>query len=176
MPKSYDYTPPSNPPAESRRRIIEQFDLWRRWAQNDGIIGAVDFPVPPKVGGVAATCRFVLRGQEIPIICDTFGTYDENLSAVALAIQGMRLNEVRGIADTVRQAYAALPPPDAPVMKRDPYEVLGIAHDQPMEVIDAVYRAKAQKAHPDKGGTRAAWDELQDAYERIKAAAAGTVK
>jgi hypothetical protein len=81
------------------------------------------------------------------------------------------LNEVRGIADTLRQAYAALPPPGTPVMKRDPYEVLGISHDQPMAVVDAVYRAKAQTAHPDKGGTNAAWLELQDAYERIKAGA-----
>lgn len=172
MAKTYDYTPPDNPSSESRRRILAQLDLWRRWAQNDKIIGAVDFPIPAKVGGTSATCRFVLRGLEIPIVCDTFGTYNMNLAAVALAIEGMRLNEVRGIADTVRQAYAALPPPEAPVMKRDPYEVLGISHDQPMAVIDAVYKAKAQSMHPDTSKTsREAWLEFQDAYERIKAGA-----
>lgn len=172
MAKTYDYTPPSNPPAESRKRIMEQFDLWRRWAQHDGIIGAVDFPVPPKIGGTTATCRFVLRGQEIPIICDTFGTYDENLSAVALAITGMRLNEVRGIADTVRQAYAALPPPDAAPMKRDPYEILGVMHDADEEVITAAFRAKSKKYHPDTGGASAnsrLFAEVQDAYDRITA-------
>lgn len=167
---AYKYSPPEDKTAvQSRRAIMEQFDLWRRWARNDGIIGAVDFPVPPKIGGVVATCRFVLRGVEVSVVCDAWDTYDLNLCAVYLAIQAIRLNEVRGIADTMRAAYTALPGPAAEPMKRDPYEVLGIAHGQPLEVIDAVYRAKAKVAHPDAGGSHAAFVELQDAYERIKA-------
>lgn len=172
MPRSYSYKPPDNGATFSRQKIMDQFDLWRRWSQNDGIIGAVDFPIPEKVAGVAATCRFVLRKVEVPIVCDRFATYELNLSAVAQAIESMRLNEMRGIADTMRQAYAALPGPSTQPMKRDPYEVLGIAHDQPMAVVEAVYRAKVQTMHPDTSSTpREAWLEFQDAYERIKAGA-----
>eukprot|EP00930_Biecheleria_cincta_P083932 TRINITY_DN73436_c0_g1_i1.p1 TRINITY_DN73436_c0_g1~~TRINITY_DN73436_c0_g1_i1.p1 ORF type:complete len:842 (+),score=170.53 TRINITY_DN73436_c0_g1_i1:25-2526(+) len=52
-------------------------------------------------------------------------------------------------------------PPDA---KRSLYEVLGVAPDANLPTIRASYRRKAVQLHPDKGGNREEFNELQAAY------------
>lgn len=88
----------------------------------------------------------------------------DNLWALALGLEQIRLNELRGLDDVARQVYAALPAP----RERDPYEVLGLRSDAPSDVIDAAYRARAKTLHPDHGGTAEQMAELNAAYERVK--------
>lgn len=60
------------------------------------------------------------------------------------------------------------PPPPRP--KGDgPYDVLFVKPDAPMIVIQAAYRALANKYHPDKGGDEAKMQELTGAMNKIKA-------
>lgn len=93
-------------------------------------------------------------------------TAQDNLRVLTLAIQSLRLNEVRGIADVVREAYIMLP---APAAKRDPYEVLGVRPDTDPDIVRAAYRAAAAKLHPDvEGGDAGKMAELNAAYEEIK--------
>lgn len=91
---------------------------------------------------------------------------EDNLRVLTLAIQSMRLNEVRGIADVVREAYLMLP---APAVKRDPYEVLGVRPDTDPDIVKAAYRAAAAKLHPDvEGGDAGKMAELNAAYEEVR--------
>lgn len=89
----------------------------------------------------------------------------DNLRVLYLAAEAMRLNEARGIDKLVQQAYAMLP---APKTQRDPWEVLGLRPGAPAALIDAAYKTLANTAHPDKGGSDAAMQELNDARERAK--------
>ena len=76
------------------------------------------------------------------------------------------MNEARGIGDVVREMYLQLP---APVKERDPYEVLGVRSDAPLEVVEACWRALARRAHPDVGGSDVAMKEINAAWEKIRA-------
>lgn len=96
----------------------------------------------------------------------------DNAAVILLCVHDIRLNEVRGLDDVMRQAYLQLPAGTAErVKKRDPYEVLGVTRETPLLVVEAAYRALAKTAHPDGGGTNEAFKELQDAYDVVKAQA-----
>ena len=49
--------------------------------------------------------------------------------------------------------------------KRDYYEVLGVAKDANEKDIKLAYRRLARKLHPDAGGSKEKFIELQEAYE-----------
>lgn len=49
----------------------------------------------------------------------------------------------------------------------DAYRVLGVAKDAPMGVIRRAFYKQALKLHPDKGGDKEAFQELQRAYDEI---------
>lgn len=89
----------------------------------------------------------------------------DNLWALWKGLDAIRLNELRGLDDVAREFYQALPAPRA---QRDPFEVLGVRPDSDEDVIDAAYRAKAKRLHPDVGGSAEAFRELQEAYEAVK--------
>jgi len=64
----------------------------------------------------------------------------------------------------------------------NPYEILGVAKDAAADAIKAAYRKLAQQHHPDKGGDKerfqqiqAAYDVLGDAEKRAEYDATGTV-
>lgn len=90
----------------------------------------------------------------------------KNLSAIAITIEGIRMQERRGLGAITASHYLALA---APVLERDPYEVLGVRSDAPMEVIEASYKAQAKMNHPDVGGDAEAFKVVAAAWERIKA-------
>ncbi len=115
-------------------------------------------------GQTSAFVRFVLRGIPVTVECSSQEGYRDNLRCIFYAIEAMRMNEVRGIADTMKNAYLQL---SAPAQGRDAYEVLGVRPDADPEIIGAAYRALAKKLHPDVGGGADAFKEIDDAYSRI---------
>lgn len=50
----------------------------------------------------------------------------------------------------------------------NPYKVLGVAEDCGEEVLVAVYRHLAKLHHPDKGGSRAEFEKIQNAYDLLR--------
>ena len=98
----------------------------------------------------------------------------DNLLVLQLAIEALRLNEKRGIAETLAEAYRqefpALPAPGQTSATRPagPYAVLHLQSDAPIEVCEAAYRALAKQAHPDAGGSHARMAALAEAIETIR--------
>ena len=136
---------------------------FQRWAQLRG--GVVNWTVDNMRGQRDVTLRYTLPGEpEVTLHMNQQWTAEDNLRVLYLAVQSLRLNEVRGIADVVKQAYLALP---GPAVRRDPFEVLGVRADAPREVVDASYKAMAKRLHPDGGGDVEAFKELQEAYEAV---------
>lgn len=110
------------------------------------------------------------KGLWVCFACDRWDRMACNIHAIAKTIEALR-----GIArwgtgdmlDVAIQGFVALPPP-AP--QRKWWDVLGVRQGAPIEVIEASYRALAKKAHPDAGGTAAAWSELEAAISEARKA------
>jgi len=152
--------------AQTVDELAETFRLWgiREWT--------VTPPRPlsraryQNVEDRRVTVRYTPRGNsEIVLTMDRQDRAEDNLRVLWLAIEALRKNELRGIADLVREAYLQLP---APARHRDPFEVLGVRPDAPMEDIKAMYLIKMKRLHPDVGGSEEATKEINDAWERIQ--------
>lgn len=159
----------------------------KTWAQTDGELqtefsrwGVRDYEVRSLGRGSRAnyqsledrrvTIRWTTReGREMRLEMADQERAVDNLRVLFLAIQAMRLNEVRGIGKVLADAYMQLAAPKA---QRDPWEVLGLRPGATADEIDAMYRVKAKAAHPDAGGSDEAMAELNDARDRAKAALA----
>lgn len=76
-------------------------------------------------------------------------SYAKNLRVLYLAIEALRMNDLRGISGLVRAAYLALPAPDA---ARDPFEVLQVRSDASPSIIQAAYTALA-KVYAESGSS-----------------------
>lgn len=154
-----------------RDRLLECIAKWQKKYKAAGV--TIDCPAAPRY-----TLRFADKadravsvtftaGQHIDrtVTIDRFERPVDNLWALPIGLDAIRLNELRGLDDVARQVYEALPAP----RKRDPWEVLGLRPDADLDAIEAVYRTKAKRLHPDAGGSPEAFRELQEAYEAVKA-------
>jgi len=50
----------------------------------------------------------------------------------------------------------------------DPYAVLGVTRDANQAAIHAAYRASVRRTHPDAGGSVAAFEAVQEAYDVLR--------
>lgn len=150
--------------AQTRKDIVAEFTKWNN--EKARTVGAYDFPAPEKIGDRAATVRFELRGAPMVLSCRSQDNYRLNLRCLFYAVEAMRMNEKRGIGDTMRDAYAQLA---APTGERSPWDVLQIPPDSPKEVAEASYKLLALMRHPDRGGSNEAMAELNAAIEKVRA-------
>lgn len=114
--------------------------------------------------GVTIVFKHKTQGER-SITVSKFFVPANNIRALWLALEALRMNEQRGLDNVAREFYTALP---APATERDPWEVLGIRSDAAPEVIKAAYNALANKHHPDKGGTSQEMAEINKAYAKVK--------
>lgn len=128
------------------------------------------------------TIRFALnnfslgyRRKEIVLVAVTADTAHENLQLLALAVESLRMNDVRGIREIVKAAYQQqqpTPPPAAPqaINENDPYVVLGVPTTYPLNIIEAIWKARLRAEHPDAGGTNERAAKLNAAMDEIRKA------
>lgn len=158
--------------ARTMQDLQATFRQWGvgHWEISSPVMGRGEWEkrgLPPAGRRVTLEYAHPRTGQRVVLSVDAQETAKDNLRVLYLAVEQLRLNEVRGLADTIESAYLQLA---APASARDPYEVLGIRPDAPMEAVEAVYRALAKTAHPDRhGGDDAAMVELNAAIERVRA-------
>lgn len=154
-----------------RDRLLECIAKWQKKYKAVGV--TIECPAAPRY-----TARFgtpadravsvtFTAGKHVDrtVTIDRFERPVDNLWALAIGLDAVRLNELRGLDDVARQVYQAIAAPRT----RDPWEVLGLRPDADLDAIEAVYRTKARRLHPDAGGSVEAFRELQEAYERVKA-------
>lgn len=112
-----------------------------------------------------ARVTYVLRGKSIDLSMIKQDTPADNLRVLFYAIHALRMNEVRGMSEVFESAYIQLA---APKQKRNPYDVLMILPDSPLDVAEAVFKNLAKKYHPDTGGSLEQFKELNEAIEEIR--------
>lgn len=89
----------------------------------------------------------------------------DNLRVLYYCIDDMRMQERRGVAEVFQTAYMQL---QAPVKDKNPYEVLGLFDNAPLDVCESVYKTLAKKAHTDTGGNDLRMKELNMAIAKIR--------
>lgn len=116
----------------------------------------------PADPGVAAWFKWDGEQRCIPV--DRYDTVKANLQAIHHVLEARRVELRHGTLALVRatfEGFKMLPPPPGARPWRD---VLGLRGAAPSrEEIEAAYRRLSTSCHPDKGGTRELWDELQRA-------------
>lgn len=153
-----------------RDRLLDTIAKWQKKWKAEGV--SIECPAAPRYtahfGNPAdrAVSVTFTAGKHInrTVTIDRFERPVDNLWALAIGLDAVRLNELRGLDDVARQVYQALPAP----RKRDPWEVLGLRPDADLDAIEAVYKTKAKRLHPDVGGSVEAFRELQEAYEAVR--------
>lgn len=114
----------------------------------------------PDDRGVAV--YFLRRGKPMVFACDRWNRVEDNLRAIAKTIEAIRGLDRWGASEMMEravQAFEALPPPPSC------WTILGVRPHATRDEINAAYRSKAVKAHPDHGGSHAAMAELNTARD-----------
>ncbi|MDE1866457.1 MAG: J domain-containing protein [Thaumarchaeota archaeon] len=151
---------------QTQQELGTCFDLWgiTDWQTN--------YPRGARLEGFnqsevdrTVTLTYVKEGKTINLQMGKQARAVDNLRVLYLAVDDMRLNEKRGIAEVLQSAYTQL---QAPKSKRSPWEVLGVMPGAPVAVAEAAYRALSLTAHPDKGGSVEKMTELTDAINDIR--------
>lgn len=96
--------------------------------------------------------------------CDHWQTVRENVRAIGLTVEGLRLIERCGASQLFERAFggfARLPPGDR---KRPWWEVLGVEPGASRDAIVGAYLELARRYHPDRGGPTAVMSEINVAY------------
>lgn len=114
----------------------------------------------------AVSLRYILHGKEITLTMDKQARPVDNLRVIYLVVRSLRLNELRGMSDIIQNAYLQL---GAPVLEKDPYDVLGLPRGTAAPVCEAQYKEMLKKVHPDvPGGSAEKTKELNEAIEKIR--------
>jgi hypothetical protein len=116
----------------------------------------------------AAAAYFMLDGEEVCFACDRWTTVPDNIRAIGKTLEALRGIERWGTSDMARAAFtgfAALPAGGSTW-----YDVLGVAPAASKAEIEAAYRRLVKTTHPDAGGDREQFLEIQRAHQEARAA------
>ena len=108
---------------------------------------------------------FSYKGKSVSMCCDQYPTVWENIYALGKGIEALRGMERWGVSeflDRVFTGFTALPESNT---NRYWWQVLGVQRGATEEEIKNAYRNKAKETHPDAGGSVAAFQEVQQAFE-----------
>jgi hypothetical protein len=119
----------------------------------------------PADSGVAV--YFQSGGRPLCFACDRWAKVEDNLWAVAKTIDALRGIARWGTGDMVETAFAGFQALPAAAAGPPWHEVLGVDPGAAAaEVAEAIRRATLTR-HPDRGGSPAAWHELQEALAAL---------
>ncbi|MBF0239890.1 MAG: DnaJ domain-containing protein [SAR324 cluster bacterium] len=116
----------------------------------------------PEDKGVAI--YFHYRGKPMSFACDQWNSVEDNLWAINLTIEAIRMIERAGASDMMERAFRgfeALPAPPG----SNWWEILGVAQSCTLEEVQSSYRSLVRKHHPDMGGSIEFFHKIQEAYK-----------
>lgn len=120
----------------------------------------------PNDPGVAV--YFQRQGRDLCLACDRWSKVEDNVRAIADAIECIRTIERRGTGQMVDAAFSGfvqLPP------KKDDvpwWQVLGVVPGIHSDLVVDQYRQLVRKHHPDAGGSTDKMAEINAAFDRFK--------
>ena len=97
--------------------------------------------------------------------CDHWATVRENVRAIGLTIEGLRLIERCGASQLFERAFTGFARLPAGATRKPWWEVLGVDPKATQAHIQEVYRKLALQHHPDRGGRPGAMTALNVAYQ-----------
>jgi hypothetical protein len=127
----------------------------------DGLPAPERREVQPDDPGAALYFNF--EGERHCIACDHWQRVEDNIQAIAHAIEALRRLRRAGGFELVRQAMKGFLAPYGAAEAEAWWNVLGVAYDAALHEAEAAYRARVQVAHPDRGGSAEAMIRLNQA-------------
>jgi hypothetical protein len=151
---------------QTMQELEDQMRLWRvtQWETNYPK-GARSEALAQKESDRTVKLTYLKNGKPITLVMGKQNRAVDNLRVLYLAVEAMRLNELRGISDVIESAYLQLA---APTTAIDPYELLEIRPGASLEVAEAAYKAKVRTLHPDRGGSTEQMKALNQAIDEIR--------
>ena len=108
---------------------------------------------------------FMLYARQYCFACDRWDKVGDNIQAVRHTIAALRGIERWGTGDMLQAAFtgfAALPNPE------NPYTVLGVKESATQDEVNAAYREKVKKLHPDNGGDPEEFNRVVNARTKLQ--------
>ena len=147
--------------AQARKKIYDTMDKWED-AELVSIGEERDI-------NQTASVVFQFRENPVRISYGLLGRYNENLHAIGMTLESIRMSYVRGLGDVLTGTVSQMLKLGVGAVEIDPYELLGIRPNAVLEVAEGAYRAMAKMLHPDtEHGDVARMKELNAAIERIR--------
>lgn len=112
-------------------------------------------------------------GQRFAVPCDRWNNLRDNARAIAKYLDAKRAIERYGVATVeTEMSTQALPSGDDEIVvasgeRKEPHEVFQIQPDAPEDVVKAAARARQAETHPDNGGDRHAFQQVNQAKEAM---------
>lgn len=164
----------------SRDMLLHQFKLMNvpshtvvvsSWLplRRDGLPYAEQARRPLEDPGVAV--YFTLRGKQMAMARDAYDTPFDNLHSLKIAIEHLRGLERHGGGTMMERAFEGFQAIAAPGAMKHWREIIGIPPSGvvTLDVVEAAYRSRARKVHPDAGGSQEEMAALNAAIERARA-------
>lgn len=129
-------------------------------------VGGIDLSKTPADPGVAVW--FMWDGALRCVAVDRYPKPQDNLQAIHHVLEARRTEVRHGglvIARTAFAGFKALPAPETPKHWSD---VLKVSASAGADAIRLAYREAAKKAHPDSGGSAAAMQRVNTAFDEAK--------
>lgn len=110
---------------------------------------------------------YKIGGVDLAHAMCEYNSIESNVWAAARTIE--KLRDIRryggdAIARQAESGFAALPPPE-----KSWWEILGVSRDMELDEIEALYKLRRNKVHPDRpGGDNEKFIELGVAFEQAK--------
>lgn len=106
------------------------------------------------------------KGEHKVMAIDVYDRVADNLAAVAATLDAMRAIKRHGGAAILDRAFTGFTALPAPAAARSWWDVLEVSPRASNDEITAAYRRLRSLYHPDKGGTAARFDEIEQAYRK----------
>ena len=165
--------------ARARDNVIHEVTLLAggRWARDPEIVISSNLALrrdglplanqrQPEDPGVSV--YFLHLTRQMSFACDRWERVEHNLQAIAKTIEALRGIARWGTGDMLQAAFTGFTALPAPSATREWWAVLGVPAGASLAVAQAAYRRLRSEHHPDRGGTAAAFGEVERAWRQAQ--------
>jgi hypothetical protein len=155
--------------ADTRDDIRHMFDLWSI-DQFSIVREQEEFAGGKVLKGQGASVSYLRKDGWQTVSCTSAPTYDENLRSIFFFLDRIRIAEKAGVAyqglSSAKDLVKTTADPKAQEAEdlEEAYDILGVKPTDSTDLVERVYKAKAQSFHPDAVGGDA------DKMKRLNAA------